>query len=282
VRQALVRLTEARQIPYYDEAADGEASAAYYVGINAEANGEALFGALAQLVSTTHGTEPRYKPHLELYPDVDLQPDGQLRSIYTGETFAPEQLIVEDARTEQRRLQARELRLAEGTVNPEALVGLEAELEAALPFNCEHVVPQSWFDKAEPMRGDLHHLFTCQMECNSFRSNIPFFDFSDFGEAVRQHCGKREENRFEPNVGKGEAARATFYFLVRYPGLINRTAQELAQERLTVLLDWHQSFPVTVYERHRNARIHARQGNRNPFIDNPDWPAKVVLDLGLG
>lgn len=49
-----------------------------------------------------------------------------------------------------------------------------------------------------------------------------------------------------------------------------------------MLLDWHQSFPVTVYERHRNARIHARQGNRNPFIDNPDWPAKVVLDLGLG
>ena len=28
-------------------------------------------------------------------------------------------------------------------------------------FNCEHVVPQSWFDKKEPMRGDLHHLFAC-------------------------------------------------------------------------------------------------------------------------
>jgi endonuclease I len=251
-------------------------------GIGADASGEALFQALGQLVSTTHRTTPRYKPNVELYPDVDLQPDGQLLSIYTGQAFAPERLIVEDARIEQRRLQARELRLVEAATTPEALATLEEELEAALPFNCEHVVPQSWFDKAEPMRGDLHHLFTCQMECNSFRGNTPFFDFADFGEAVREHCGKREEHRFEPNAGKGEAARATFYFLVRYPGFINRTARELEQDRLAVLLAWHGSFPVSVYERHRNARIHARQGNRNPFIDNPDWAAKADLAMGLG
>jgi endonuclease G len=155
VREALVRLSEARRVPYYDEAADSEVRTAYYAGIGADASGEALFQALAQLVSTTHRTTPRYKPNVELYPDVDLQPDGQLLSIYTGQTFAPERLIVEDARIEQRRLQARELRLVEAATTPEALAALEEELEAALPFNCEHVVPQSWFDKAEPMRGDL-------------------------------------------------------------------------------------------------------------------------------
>jgi endonuclease I len=51
---------------------------------------------------------------------------------------------------------------------------------AELRFNCEHVVPQSWYAKAEPMRGDLHHLFACEPRCNSFRSNIPYFDFADF------------------------------------------------------------------------------------------------------
>lgn len=34
-----------------------------------------------------------------------------------------------------------------------------ALLETRLPFTCEYVVPRSWFDEREPMRGDLHHLF---------------------------------------------------------------------------------------------------------------------------
>jgi len=43
-------------------------------------------------------------------------------------------------------------------------------LEAAgLIFNCEHVVPQSWFAKRKPVRGDLHHVFACEPGCNSFR-----------------------------------------------------------------------------------------------------------------
>jgi endonuclease G len=281
-RDALVRLAEARRAPYYDEVADGAARTSYYRGIASDASGEALFRALAELVAATHLTRPRYRPAVELYPAVDLQPDGQLKSIYTGETFAPERLILEDLRTEQRRHQAMELRRAEMALGSEAFTALDEELEAALPFNCEHVVPQSWFEKAEPMRGDLHHLFTCQMECNSFRGNTPFFDFSDFGEVVRQRCGKHEQNRFEPSVGKGEAARATFYFLVRYPGAINRDTTEIEAERLPVLLEWHESFPVSLYERHRNAQIHARQGNRNPFIDNPHWAAKTPLIRGLG
>src|SRR4051794_25147285 len=58
----------------------------------------------------------------------------------------------------------------------------QAEVEAALPFNCEHVVPQSWFGKQKPMRGDLHHLFVCEARCNSFRGNTPYMEFADFPE----------------------------------------------------------------------------------------------------
>ena len=65
------------------------------------------------------------------------------------------------------------------------------------------------------MRGDLHHLFACESGCNSFRGNVPYFDFPDFEEAVRGECGKREEGRFEPANGKGAVARATLYFLLR-------------------------------------------------------------------
>jgi endonuclease I len=99
---------------------------------------------------------------------------------------------------------------AQAEVEGEAEVG--AELEAALPFNCEHVVPQSWFRRREPMRGDLHHLFACEARCNSFRGNTPFGEFADFPEptatgpaleVVRGECGKSEANGFEPVHGKG-------------------------------------------------------------------------------
>ena len=155
-------------------------------------------------------------------------------------------------------------------------------LEASLPFNCEHVVPQSWYEEREPMRGDLHHLFACESKCNSFRGNTPYFDFEDFEEVVRESCGKREENRFEPNAGKGAVARATLYFLVRYPGEINRTAREYEPDRLKTLLGWHESHPVTEYEKHRNAAIFEKQGNRNPLIDHPEWASKIDFSLGIG
>ena len=154
----------------------------------------------------------------------------------------------------------------------------KAEVEAQLPFNCEHVVPQSWFGKREPMRGDLHHLFACESRCNGFRGNTPFTDFPDFPpapqpddgpdpRAVRDDCGKSASNGFEPAHGKGAAARAAFYFRLHYPEHIS--AEEMSDDRWPVLMDWHEQDPVSDWERHRNAAIAERQGNRNPFIDHP-------------
>ena len=92
-------------------------------------------------------------------------------------------------------------------------------------------MPQSRFAKAEPMRGDLHHLFACETRCNGFRGNSPYADFPDFPqspltgvramELVRGDCGKSESSGFEPANGKGAAARAACYFRLRYPGLMH-------------------------------------------------------------
>jgi endonuclease I len=99
------------------------------------------------------------------------------------------------------------------------------------------VVPQSWFNKNEPTRGDLHHLFACEARCNGFRGNTPYAEFADFPEvlerAIRADCGRSERNGFESVFGKGAAARVVFYFLVRYPEAISVT--ELPQDRLSVL-----------------------------------------------
>jgi endonuclease I len=206
-----------------------------------------------------------------------------IRSIYSGREFSPNELIREDFRIDAERAVRLRERLMREAAPTQQMIGRElALLEAALPYNCEHVVPQSWFEEHEPMRGDIHHLFACESGCNSFRSNIPYFDFPDFEEAIRDDCGKRLDNRFEPGAGKGEVARATLYFLLRYPGEINRTSDEYEAERLETLLDWHRRFPVSEYEQHRNAAIFEKQGNRNPLIDFPDWADEIDFVLGLG
>ncbi|HVG60135.1 MAG TPA: endonuclease [Hyalangium sp.] len=279
VEEALAELERARRRPYFDEAASHAAQERYYAEL-----GEAPdYELLSELVRGTHRTLVRYAPMSQVYPWVDLHPDGLLRSIYSAKEFNPEELIREDARIDRLRGEHfREVLAAEGVLGAEAMAERLELLEAALPYNCEHVVPQSWFGKREPMRGDLHHLFACESGCNSFRGNTPYFDFPDFEEAVREECGKRLGNKFEPMSGKGAVARATLYFMLRYPGEINRTSTEYEESRLAVLLSWHEQNPPSLYERHRNQAIFERQGNRNPFIDHPEWAMEVDFRDGLG
>jgi endonuclease I len=273
VEETLKAARSAGDRVYYDADADRAAAERYYDGVELERLGD--------LLRATHRQAPRYKPTQELYPWVDLQPDGKLKSLYTAEVFEPEQLIEADHAIVRERA-AKLVRLrALGADDGDAL---EDEVEAQLPFNCEHVVPQSWFEKQEPMRGDLHHLFACESRCNGFRGNTPFADFPDFpaspppervpgSRAVRDACGKSDSGGFEPAHGKGAAARAAFYFRNRYPGHIDPA--EMADDRWQVLLSWHEQEPVSAWERHRNAAIFERQGNRNPFIDHPEWVSQL-------
>ncbi|MFF8972760.1 endonuclease [Streptomyces sp. NPDC014995] len=273
-----VQLGEGRV--YYDRDADREARDAYYASIDDGADGDALRRALTGLLEESHERRPSYKPSRLLYPWVDIHPDRLLRSVYSGKTFTAEELIRADAAAEAARLRGlQEFLLRESTAGPAELATELDVLEASLPFNCEHVVPQSWFAKREPMRGDLHHLFACEPACNSFRGNIPYMDFPGFDEAVREDCGMRERTGFEPEHSRGAVARATLYFLLRYPGLVGDEAgdeaKEFPEERLPVLLEWHDDEPVTEYELHRNAAIAEIQGNRNPLIDHPEWARTV-------
>lgn len=95
---------------------------------------------------------------------------------------------------------------------------------------------------------------------------------------------------------RGDVARALMYLDVRYeggthgvsgynePDLIltdNLTLIENSNTGsnesvaymglLAVLLQWHAEDPVDVKEQLRNDAVYAQQGNRNPFIDNPQW-----------
>ncbi|WP_135228515.1 endonuclease [Deinococcus fonticola] len=261
--------------PYLDPQ-DAARAQAYYAGVSL-GTPQDNFQALSRLLTDTHTTTPRYDPAAELYPEIDVWPDGKIRSIYSAREHSPQEFIAADRAVQERRERLARLE----NLNVEAL-------EEALPYNCEHVVPQSWFGKREPMRGDLHHLFSCEATCNSFRGNTPYFDFPDDnanppsevvrGEVVRGDCGQREPGEFEPHWGKGAVARATLYFLLRYPGVV----RQYGPAQLQTLLAWHAAEAPGDWEKHRNALIGARQGNRNPLIDHPEWAEQVDFARGLG
>ncbi len=103
------------------------------------------------------------------------------------------------------------------------------------------MVPQSWFNKKGTPRGDLHHLFTEEVQCNGSRGNYPIGEIEN-GETlpscgIVQHDGPRQG--FEPHGGKGEVARATLYFITRYPGEVGDRSSETQASDLQQLLKWH-------------------------------------------
>jgi len=269
LQEARTAARAGERLPYYDAVADKTDRAKYYSGLKEDQD---LFEQLHDLVERTHRNQPRYQPAKTLYPWVDRQKDGRIRSLYSakGRSFTFEELMALDAEV----LKAREERIAELESVTEAAL---EDIEATLPFNCEHTVPQSWFNKNEPMRGDLHHLFGCEVKCNSFRSNHAYFEFTE--EKTMQDCGEMQPNQFEPAANKGAVARATFYFLVRYRGRLKTT--NLPADRIRMLLKWHDQNPPNEWERHRNQAIFAVQGNRNPFIDLPGLTKKLDLRRGL-
>jgi endonuclease I len=102
------------------------------------------------------------------------------------------------------------------------------------------------------------------------------------------------------NFRKGDTARAQFYMAIRFEGGRNsRNFQrepdlELTDDRNAIistasgvfsavgfmgmkadLLGWHAADPVTPAEGIRNDLIESYQGNRNPFVDHPEWIAPL-------
>lgn len=272
-RHAAVKADGAR--PYYDLKADAEAQQAYYQDfqLNTE-DGKEAFALLSRLVKDTHTTQLEYHPEKYVYPWVDRRPDGQVQSIYSPKS------IVELNSARQNAVDNAVAQMASfAPLAPETVAAHISLTQTAGSLNCEHVVCQSWYDAKEPMRGDLHHLFACDSRCNSYRGNRRFHDAEDPNTDVVAECGTRTANDrgFTPQAGHGAVARATLYFLLRYP----KKAAAYGAEDIATLLAWHKKEPPSLYEKHRNQAIQEMQGNRNPFIDHPEWAEKVDFTQGV-
>lgn len=153
-------------------------------------------------------------------------------------------------------------------------------------YNREHSWPQSYFNDAEPMRSDLFHVYPTDGYVNNKRSN---FAYGEVGSATWTSLNGSKLGAniypgysgtvFEPvDSFKGDIARTYFYMATRYyteDGSWNNWAMankaELKPWAVNMLLEWHHNDPVSQKEINRNNAVYAKQHNRNPFIDRPEF-----------
>lgn len=137
-------------------------------------------------------------------------------------------------------------------------------------FNTEHTFPQGLFASAEPMRSDIFHLFPTDDNANNVRGSLPFGMVSN---PTWTDGGSRCDNTlFEPrDEHKGKAARAMMYFVIRYQDYTGFFAPQQG-----ILKQWNQQFLPNTEETTRNSRTQIAQGNRNPFIDYPQFADRIT------
>lgn len=150
-------------------------------------------------------------------------------------------------------------------------------------WNREHVWAKSHGDFGTRLGAgtDLHHIKPADVTVNSSRNNKNF-DNSDEPHHEALLC-RHDSDSFEPRDSvKGDVSRMIFYMAVRYEGEDGEPDLELVEYmnesksphhgKLSTLLEWHKKDPVSDFERRRNNLIYEKyQGNRNPFIDHPEW-----------
>ena len=128
---------------------------------------------------------------------------------------------------------------------------------------------------------DIHHLRPTDISVNSSRGNL---DFDNSDSPLSEAPSNRvDDDSFEPrDAVKGDVARMMFYMDTRYEGFGDSTPDLVLVDRLTStgdaelgrlcrLVEWHNADPVDATEQSRNNTIYEYQGNRNPFIDHPEW-----------
>ncbi len=160
-------------------------------------------------------------------------------------------------------------------------VSVNGTWDSGNTWNREHQWPRGrGVDSSGPDNSDLFNLRPCNPSVNNNRANEPF--------------GTISSSYWDPDAlspasvhDRGDCARAMFYMATRYDGSDGATNNLTLTDSfpsgnqmgdLSEMIDWHFSDPVNEIERRRNHLIYSSadnpsyfQGNRNPFIDRPEY-----------
>ena len=163
---------------------------------------------------------------------------------------------------------------------------------------------------------DGHMLYLSDTQWNADRGNKPYANCASgcseriteanagFGGGSGTYPGNSnwtDASSFEGwNHRKGDLARAVMYMAIRYEGGVDSRGQhepdlELTDDRskivatsefshpaymglLADLLAWNAGDPPDAEERARDEVIYQYQGNRNPFVDHPEWATRALFE----
>ncbi len=254
----------------------GQIPAGYYN--TATGTGYTLKTQLFNIINghTDRGYSGLYTTYLTSDKDFYYENDGTLLDMYTENPTGPE------------------CSFTYGT-NQDDGTGGTAECQK---YNREHLIPQSAFGSATPMYSDAHFVVPSDKYVNAQRGDLPFGKVN-VASNIYTNGTKRGPNLnsgysagytgtvFEPiDEFKGDIARMLLYFATRYEDLVssftftmfNGTSNQVfTLTAINVLLTWHNNDPVSTREIARNNAIGvtSRQGNRNPFIDHPEYPMQI-------
>ncbi len=138
-------------------------------------------------------------------------------------------------------------------------------------WNREHTWPQSrlgvsvdYVNDYPSKATDVHNLKPAKPSENYERSN----DYFNAYDGVDFYVPRDEV--------KGDVARILFYMSTMYFDLTLNNDESSdsylkTMGMLSMLLLWNEQDPVDDFERNRNDVIYSYQGNRNPFIDYPEF-----------
>ena len=167
-------------------------------------------------------------------------------------------------------------------------------------FEREYAMPADWFDDDDPMDTDIHNIFAADAHVIEQRGDLPYGEVDGSTVTFTSQNGSRvgsghqelgySQPVFEPlDEFKGDLARAFFYMATRYEDVIaeddwygnsEETSAVFVEESedqvyqswfIEMLLYWNELDPVSPEERARNEAAFVFQGNRNPFIDYPEF-----------
>lgn len=237
----------------------------YYDNLNTDLEGSAFRAELAELITDTHTKYTSWDGLANAFKVADADPDnnGNVIWFYTG-TSVP---------------------FSAFGGNPGST-------------NREHVWPKDGGDAFPEKSGpgsDAHHLRPTETQLNSTRGSKNFDEVAQTSANVVKENGSSGYGNsaygadalcyssgsfFYPAKGyRGATARILFYMQTRWGDhnleFVDGAGSSKTIGKISTLLKWHLEEPPTEEEIRRNEAVFGLQGNRNPFIDHPEYAAQI-------
>lgn len=244
------------QVKSFDSSAQVAIAADYYSTLDTSSNGATFRSKLDQLITQTHKKKTSYDGLREVFKTSDADPNksGNIIWFYSGTS-----------------------------------VPFNGNFDST---NREHVWPKDGgkaFSKTTDAGSDAHHLRPAEQNLNSTRSSKQFGEVPTIASNIVKQAGSTsydnlcytEGNYFYPGEGyRGATARILMYVETRWGDEFNLKFV-LGEGRsktigdIETLMKWHYLEPPTAEEMRRNEAVFKIQGNRNPFIDHPEYATQI-------